>query len=119
MANAIICELSRVVKPGGVVILQFRSGLYGLFLKFGRYYITKRTANIRHKCIFPDQVSTMFRGHTVVGQYGYKFPVSGRLAKVIGLPAVLTVERILSRIPGIRWLGKYKTFVLQRQPAAR
>ena len=118
MANQIICELSRVVKPGGVVILQFRSGLYGLFLKFGRYYLTKRTGNIRHKCIFPDQLSTLFKGHRVVGHYGYKFPISGRLAKVIGMRAVLGLERVLASTPGIRWLGKYKTFVLQRESAA-
>ena len=119
MANQIICELSRVVKPGGVVILQFRSGLYGFFLKFARYYLTKRTGNIRHKCIFPDQLAAMFKGHKIVAQYGYKFPVSGRLAKVLGLRTVLGIERVLASTPGLRWLGKYKTFVLQRQPTAR
>jgi|KBSSwiStaDraftv2_1062776.scaffolds.fasta_scaffold446599_1 ubiquinone/menaquinone biosynthesis C-methylase UbiE len=118
MAHEIICELSRVVKPGGVVILQFRSGLYGLFLKFGRYYLSKRTGNIRHKCIFPDQVSKLFAGHKIVGHYGYKFPISGRLASIIGTPAMLRVERVLARTPGLRWFGKYKTFVLTRQPIA-
>ena len=114
MGPAIVKELSRVVKPGGVVILQFRSGLYGLFLKVGRYYLTKRTGQIRHKCIFPDQVSTLFAGHKIVGHYGYKFPMSGLLARVFGLGPMLAVERALAVTPGVRWLGKYKTFVLQR-----
>lgn len=114
MGHSIVNELSRVVKPGGVVILQFRSGLYGVFLKFARYYLTKKTGQIRHKCIFPDQVSTLFAGHKIVGHYGYKFPVSGLLARVFGFKLVLGLERVLSVTPGIRWFGKYKTFVLQR-----
>ena len=119
MGHDIICELSRVVKPGGVVILQFRSGLYGFVLKFLRYYVTKQTGNIRHKCIFPDQVRELFAGHEIVAQYGYKFPVSGRLASVFGDGFVMGLERVLASTPGIRWFGKYKTFVLRRRPAAR
>jgi len=114
MGHQIICELSRVVRPGGVVILQFRSGLYGVVLKFLRYYFTKGTGNIRHKCIFPDQVSALFDGHEIIGHYGYKFPVSGRLARVFGMQPMLAVERALSTVPGLRWFGKYKTFVLKR-----
>jgi ubiquinone/menaquinone biosynthesis C-methylase UbiE len=119
MAHEIICELSRVVRPGGVVILQFRSGLYGLFLKLGRYYLTKRTGNIRHKCIFPDQVKQLFAGHEIVAHYGYKFPVSGRLSSLFGMRAMLRVERVLASTPGIRWFGKYMTFAVRRRPASR
>jgi SAM-dependent methyltransferase len=114
MGHAIVCELSRVVRPGGVVIVQFRSGLYGLFLKFARYYLRKRTGNIRHKCIFPDQLPTLFAGHKIIGHYGYKFPVSGLLARIFGVGPVMALERVLASTPGIRWMGKYKTFVLQR-----
>jgi ubiquinone/menaquinone biosynthesis C-methylase UbiE len=115
LAHPIICELSRVVKPGGVVILQFRSGLFGVVLKFLRYYVTRRTKNIRHKCIFPDQLSTLFAGHEIVERYGYKFPVSGRLATVFGLRFMQRVERLFASTPGIRWFGKYMTFVIRRQ----
>jgi ubiquinone/menaquinone biosynthesis C-methylase UbiE len=115
MGHVIVCELSRVVKRDGVVIVQFRSGLYGLVLKYAHYWIRRRGyADIRHKCIFPDQVPTLFAGHKIVGHYGYKFPLSGLLARIVGLKAVMAVERVLSAVPGIRWLGKYKTFVLQR-----
>jgi ubiquinone/menaquinone biosynthesis C-methylase UbiE len=114
MGNVIIRELSRVVKRDGVVILQFRSGLYGLVLKFAHYWVRKRAGDIRHKCIFPDQVPTMFAGHKIVAHYGYKFPLSGLMARIFGFKAVMVVERALSGIPGVRWLGKYKTFVLQR-----
>ena len=114
MGHVIVFELSRVVKPGGVVIVQFRSGLYGLVLKFAHYWVRKRAGDIRHKCIFPDQVPVLFAGHKIVGHYGYKFPLSGLFARVFGLKAVMAVERVLSAVPGVRWLGKYKTFVLQR-----
>jgi ubiquinone/menaquinone biosynthesis C-methylase UbiE len=114
MGHTIVCELSRVVKPGGLVILQFRSGLYGLVLKFAHYWVRKRAGDIRHKCIFPDQVPALFAGHRIVAHYGYKFPLSGLFARVFGLKAVMAVERALSSMPGVRWLGKYKTFVLQR-----
>jgi SAM-dependent methyltransferase len=114
MAHQIVCELSRVVKPGGIVICQFRSGLFGFVLKFLRYYVSKRTGNIRHKCIFPDQLPELFAGHDIVARYGYKFPVSGRLAKVFGFPFMSRVERILASTPGIRWFGKYMTFVVRR-----
>lgn len=119
MAHVIVCELSRVVKPGGVVILQFRSGLFGVVLKFLRYYLTKRTGNIRHKCIFPDQVSALFEGHEIVAHYGYKFPVSGQLTKLLGMRTVLRLERVLASTPGIRWFGKYMTFVVRRRPTVR
>ncbi len=88
LAPAIVSELVRVVKPGGVVILQFRSGLFGFALKFLRYYVTRRTGNIRHKCIFPDQVAWYFSGQQIVARYGYKFPVSGRLARLFGFSPV-------------------------------
>jgi hypothetical protein len=117
MAHTIVCELSRVVKPGGVLVVQFRSGLFGLVLKFLRYYVTRRTGNIRHKCIFPDQVAGFFHGHDIVARYGYKFPVSGRLAKILGFRFVSYVERLIASTPAVRWLGKYMTFVVRRQPS--
>jgi ubiquinone/menaquinone biosynthesis C-methylase UbiE len=117
MAHAIVCELSRVVKPGGVLIFQFRSGLFGVALKFLRYYVIRRTGNIRHKCIFPDQVSEFFEGHEVIARFGYKFPISGRVANVLGYRIVSAVERCLASTPGIRWFGKYMTFVVRRRPA--
>jgi SAM-dependent methyltransferase len=117
LAHDIVCELSRVVRPGGIVILQFRSGLFGVVLKFLRYYVAKRTGNIRHKCIFPDQVSSLFRDHEIVARYGYKFPLSGHLATLIGFPLMLRLEGVLARTPLVRWCGKYMTFVLRRRPA--
>lgn len=117
MAHAIVYELSRVVKPGGVLVVQFRSGLFGLVLKFLRYYVTRRTGNIRHKCIFPDQVAGFFEGHDIVARYGYKFPVSGRLANILGFRFVSYVERLIASTPAVRWLGKYMTFVVRRQPS--
>ena len=33
VSSMIVLELARVVKPGGVLIVQFRSGLFGLVLK--------------------------------------------------------------------------------------
>ncbi len=116
MAHAIVCELSRVVKPGGILVVQFRSGLFGLVLKFLRYYVVRRTGNIRHKCIFPDQVAGLFEGHEIVARFGYKFPVSGRLSKVLGFRFMSHIERLLASTPGVRWLGKYMTFVVRRQP---
>jgi ubiquinone/menaquinone biosynthesis C-methylase UbiE len=118
MAHEIICELSRVVKPGGVLILQFRSGLFGFALKFLRYYVTKKTGNIRHKCIFPDQLPALFDGFEIVARYGYKFPVSGRLARLLGFGPMMRVERILASTPIVRWFGKYMTFVVRRRAAA-
>jgi ubiquinone/menaquinone biosynthesis C-methylase UbiE len=117
MAHDIVCELSRVTKPGGVLVLQFRSGFFGVFLKFLRYYVVRRTGNIRHKCIFPDQLPALFKGHEVIARFGYKFPISGRLAKIFGYRAVSAIERGLASTPGIRWFGKYMTFVVRKAPA--
>ena len=115
LAPAIVSELMRVLKPGGVLICQFRSGLFGFALKFLRYYVTRRTGNIRHKCIFPDQVgSYYFAGRDVVERYGYKFPVSGRMAKLLGFRPMFHAERLIASTPVLRWLGKYMTFVVQK-----
>jgi SAM-dependent methyltransferase len=118
MAHPIVCELSRVVRPGGVLIVQFRSGFYGLILTFLRYYIVKRTGNVRHKCIFPDQIGTFFSGHDIVARYGYKLPMSGLVSRIFGYRFVSAVERILAHTPAVRWVGKYMTFVVRRQASA-
>lgn len=117
MARPVISELSRVVRPGGVLIIQFRSAFFGVLLFFIRYYVTRGGGGIRNKCLFPDQVGRFFAGHRIVARLGYKFPGSGHLADIVGFRFVSRLNRIVARVPGIRWLCGYMTLVVEPRGA--
>ncbi len=44
---------------------------------------------------------------------GYKFPGSGRLAKIFGFRLVALLNLAFSKLPGVRWLGGYMLFVVE------
>lgn len=100
-----LAEMTRVVKPGGKLVVEFNSPFYGVFLAFYRYYFRKRKpGRMRTKCLFPDQVGELFRGLVVRRKLGVKLPLSGWLARLVGARATEMVNLAVGRIPGLRYL---------------
>lgn len=73
MQKAILQEIHRVLKPGGVSIIEFNSPFAGLFL-----WAWRRD----HLVIWPRQVRELFQGMTVVKKVGVMLPGLGRIARV-------------------------------------
>jgi ubiquinone/menaquinone biosynthesis C-methylase UbiE len=102
---AALAEFRRVLKPGGRLIVEFNSPFYGVGLAFHRYYFRKRRAGgMRKKCLFPDQIARYFADFRVNAIVGVKLPFSGRLARVLGMRAMLGMNRLWGRIPILRYL---------------
>ena len=101
-----IREMARVTKVGGKVVIEFNSPFYGGVLAFYRYYFRKRKPGaMREKCLFPDQVPTLFEGLTVRRRLGVKMPFAGALSRVIGHRAVASMNRVVGAIPAVRYLA--------------
>lgn len=115
--RAFVEELTRVLKPGGSLIVEFFSPFYGGVLAAYRYYFLKKTpGGMRKKCLFPDQVSWLFEGLLVTRRLGVKLPFSGALAAILGIPAAQALELWFGRLPGLRYLS-YAIIIEARKPA--
>lgn len=73
MQRAILQEVRRVLKPGGVFIVEFNSPFAGLFL-----WALRRD----HLVIWPRQLRELFRGMTIVKKVGVMLPGVGRVARM-------------------------------------
>jgi demethylmenaquinone methyltransferase/2-methoxy-6-polyprenyl-1,4-benzoquinol methylase len=103
---AFIREMTRVTKVGGKVVIEFNSPFYGGVLAFYRYYFRKRTpGGMREKCVFPDQLPTLFAGLTIRRRFGVKLPLAGALSRVFGYRTVAGVNRVVGLVPGLRYVA--------------
>lgn len=99
-------EMARVTKVGGKIVIEFNSPYYGGVLAFYRYYLRKRKpGGMREKCLFPDQVGTLFAGLTVRRRLGVKLPFAGAMSRVFGHHAVAALNRVVGAVPVIRYLA--------------
>lgn len=109
-------EMTRVLKPGKPLVVEFNSPFYGGILAAVRYYFRKRHAGgMRMKCIFPDQVSWLFEGLEVTRQQGVKFPLSTVAAAVLGHRVVAELNLWFGRLPGVRYLA-YAIIIEAKKP---
>src|SRR3569832_817867 len=73
MLKAIIREVTRVLKPGGLFVVEFNSPFAGLFL-----WALRRD----HLVIWPGQIKELFKEMIVVKKVGVLLPGIGRIARI-------------------------------------
>jgi len=102
-------EFARVLKPGGKLIVEFKSPFYGLFLALLRY--CRRLRIIPRKCFSPGQGRQLFRGYRKGRAVGIGFPFLSGLTRIFGNDAMMNISLVLGRIPIIQFL--YYAIVLE------
>lgn len=73
----IIEEMIRVVKPEGILLLEFANPFYGFFIEAYRRWLTGKNATY----IWPSQTKALFAGTKVLKKRGTYLPFSGKICK--------------------------------------
>lgn len=73
MQKAIVQEVTRVLKPGGLFVAEFNSPFAGLFLWFIRR---------DHQVVWPRQIKELFKEMVLIKKVGVMLPGVGRVARV-------------------------------------
>jgi demethylmenaquinone methyltransferase / 2-methoxy-6-polyprenyl-1,4-benzoquinol methylase len=114
--RAFIREMTRVLKPGKPLIVEFNSPFYGGILAALRYYLRKkRPGGMRMKCLFPDQVEELFDGLEITRKIGVKLPMSAVLNSVLGQRRTDGLNLWIGGLPGVRYLT-YAIIIEARKP---
>ncbi|MGQ0734894.1 MAG: class I SAM-dependent methyltransferase [Acidobacteriota bacterium] len=109
-------ELTRVLKPGKPLVVEFNSPFYGVALAWIRYYFRKKQpGGMRMKCLFPDQVATLFEGLEVVRTQGVKLPLASVLGSLIGVTAAESLNVWVGGLPAVKYLT-YAIMIEARKP---
>lgn len=101
----IIAELRRVLKPGGVLALQFNGGPWGLkheflnVLRGGKFRVSERY-------LWPGQAQRLFEGMRVERVVGSKFFRLGLVLRLFGRRVAHFCNRLV-RTPGLSYLSAY------------
>jgi ubiquinone/menaquinone biosynthesis C-methylase UbiE len=113
-----IAEMGRVLKPGGRMVVDFKSPFYGGMLALWRCSFRKRDRfSITSKCVFPSRFPGLFAGLQVTRRRGVKLPFSEQLEQVFGRGVVKRVNLWFGRIPVLRYLA-YGILVEAQKAAA-
>jgi ubiquinone/menaquinone biosynthesis C-methylase UbiE len=107
-----MAEFARVLKPGGKLIVEFKSPFYGLLLGLLKY--RRRLREIPRRCFFPGQSRWLFRGYRKGHTVGLGFPFFPWLARIFGKNLMIRVSLALGRIPGLRFLAYAIIFELHK-----
>lgn len=89
MQKAIVQEMTRIVKPGGTIIVEFNSPFAGLFLWAMRG---------DHLVIWPSETRELFKDLTIVKKVGVMLPGLGKLAR-LSFKLGIAVGRFLTFFP--------------------
>jgi len=101
----LIAELRRVLKPGGVLALQFNGGFWGLKQEILGILQGKKP-RIWGRYLWPGQAKRLFEGMRVERVVGTKFPRLALLSKFIGRVGALFFNRLV-RMPGVGYITSY------------
>jgi ubiquinone/menaquinone biosynthesis C-methylase UbiE len=106
----IVEEISRVLVPGGIAVLDFKNPFYGIVINKIRDLMGDRQGHYLH----PWRVRALFEGLEIVALHGVYMPFAVRLASLSSRLAAAYLRL------GARWPFKYlcmNLFVVVRKPA--
>lgn len=90
MQKAILKEIRRVLKPGGLCVIEFNSPFAGLFL-----WAVRRD----HLVVWPREVQSIFEGMRIIKKVGIMLPGVGRIARFSLKAGMFLGRRITSFFP--------------------
>jgi SAM-dependent methyltransferase len=108
----IIAEAGRVLKPGGVLVLQFGGWAWGLKEELVRVLRGKKLRKA-HYYLWPGQAKRLFEPMRVERIVGVKLPQLGLLSKLVGAGAAKAVNGV-ARWPGVGFMTSYLLVVAKK-----
>lgn len=108
-----MAEFTRVLKPGGKLILDLRSPFYGLFLALLKY--RRRLREIPSRCFLPGQGRWLFRRYRKGRVVGVGFPFFWVLEGILGKNVMMKISLTLGKIPVLRFLAYAILFELYNE----
>lgn len=104
--RTIIEELQRVLKPSGILALQFNGWLWGLKHEALNALTGKNPFRLQDRYLWPGQAAGLFESMHVDGVTGIKLPWLGKFAKLCGNRTALGINQCV-RWPCFRYLSAY------------
>lgn len=101
----IVSEMTRVLKPGGVLALQFNCGFWGVKHELANL-LKRRPARLRSRYLWPGQIHQLMAPLHVEKLVGVKLPWVAKVSKLTGSRMALGINRVV-RLPGFRFASAY------------
>ena len=94
----VIRECRRVVRPGGVVVLQFNGAMHGIKKELVNLFCG-RGFRLRSRYLWPGMARGLFRGMRIRAISGVKLPRLALAGRIIGRPGALKVNALAEWFP--------------------
>lgn len=109
----IVSEACRVVRPGGIIVLHFNVGFWGLKHELVNLFHGRRP-RLNNRYLWPGQAKRLFEGLQIEHMAGIKFPRLAMLGRVIGRKLTIKLNRATRR-PGFRFLCGYMLVAARKE----
>jgi ubiquinone/menaquinone biosynthesis C-methylase UbiE len=110
-----VSEMARILKPGGLLMVEFNNALYGVIWGWIRdmldCWVLRKKKTFR-TVLWPHQIGRVFSGLTISKRHGVWFPGSGALSRVS--PSLAKFLEKLGRIFPMCYLTSYLIIVARK-----
>jgi ubiquinone/menaquinone biosynthesis C-methylase UbiE len=107
-------EFRRVLKPGGKLILENVSPIYGQIERLVRLRVSLN--EIPGKLIFPGLEQRIMKGYRKRRELGIGFPLFSKLAVIFGEDRMIKITRALGNVPLLKFFGYSIITELEKEP---
>lgn len=112
--NIFMDEFRRVLKPGGKLILENVSPVYGQIERLVRLRVSLN--EIPGKLIFPGLEQRIMKGYRKRRELGIGFPLFSKLAVIFGEDRIIKITRVLGNVPLLKFFGYSIITELEKEP---